>query len=121
MWDVTSLVSETDYTLFPSNWRPNHEKALLEYTRLEDPKTLEGQKSCIIREQGLVSPQDYTLMLVWNYKRNAIMMDQLSLLKSASSNAGKDEQLLLGSNQEDHDHLTKEMEENNEGIHVAQM
>jgi hypothetical protein len=115
-----SLVPETDYTPFPSNWRPNHEKALLEYIRLEDPKTLEGQKSCI-REQGLVSPQDYTSMLVWNYKRNAIMMDQLSLLKSASSNAGQDEQLLLGSNQEDHDHLTKEMEENNEGIHVAQM
>ncbi|KAK8691026.1 hypothetical protein V6N13_074547 [Hibiscus sabdariffa] len=77
-----SLIPEADYTPFPSNWRPDHEKALVEYIRLDDPKTLEEQRSCI-REQGLVSPQDYISMLVWNYKRNAIVMDQLSLVKSA--------------------------------------
>ena len=79
-----SLVPETDYTPFPSNWRPGHEKALLEYIRLENPKTLEEERSCI-REQGLVLPQDYISMLVWNYKRNAIMLDQLSLVKDGSS------------------------------------
>ncbi|KAK8578919.1 hypothetical protein V6N12_069262 [Hibiscus sabdariffa] len=73
-----SLIPEADYTPFPSNWMPGHEKALVEYIRLDDPKTLEEQRSCI-REQGLVSPQDYISMLVWNYKRNAIVMDQLSL------------------------------------------
>ncbi|KAK7847463.1 nuclear intron maturase 2, mitochondrial-like [Quercus suber] len=114
-----SLVPETDYSPFPNNWRPDHEKALLEYIRLEDPKSLEEQRSCI-REQGLVSPQDYISMLVWNYKRNAIMLDQLSLFKSDSINAVKDQQLLLGSNQEVHDNETKEME-GSEGIHVAQM
>ncbi|KAF9603724.1 hypothetical protein IFM89_037570, partial [Coptis chinensis] len=34
-----SLVPETDYTPFPSGWRPEHEKVLLEYIRLKDPKT----------------------------------------------------------------------------------
>ncbi|KAF5460270.1 hypothetical protein F2P56_020151 [Juglans regia] len=115
-----SLVPETDYTPFPSNWRPDHEKALLEYIRLEDPKTLEEQRSCI-REQGLVSPQDYISMLVWNYKRNAIVLDRLSLVNSDGISSRKDQQLLLGSNYEDHDHVTKEMEENDEGIHAAQM
>ncbi|KAG2676548.1 hypothetical protein I3760_12G057600 [Carya illinoinensis] len=115
-----SLVPETDYTPFPSNWRPDHEKALLEYIRLEDPKTVEEQRSCI-REQGLVSPQDYMSMVVWNYKRNAIVLDRLSLVNSGGISSGKDQQLLLGSNHEDHDHVTKEMEENDEGIHVAQI
>ncbi|KAG6633603.1 nuclear intron maturase 2, mitochondrial [Carya illinoinensis] len=115
-----SLVPETDYTPFPSNWRPDHEKALLEYIRLEDPKTVEEQRSCI-REQGLVSPQDYMSMVVWNYKRNAIVLDRLSLVNSGGISSGKDQQLFLGSNHEDHDHVTKEMEENDEGIHVAQI
>ena len=48
------------------------------------------------------------------------MLDQLSLFKSDGINAVKDQQLLLGSNQEVHDNETKGMEEN-EGIHAAQM
>ncbi|GMN51884.1 hypothetical protein TIFTF001_021032 [Ficus carica] len=84
-----SLVPETDYTPFPSNWRPDHEKALLEYIRLEDPKTLEEQISCI-KEQGLLLPQDYISMLVWNYKRNANLLDHLSLvINSLTGNMGK--------------------------------
>ncbi|POO00207.1 Domain X [Trema orientale] len=94
-----SLVPETDYTPFPSNWRPDHEKALLEYIRLEDPKTLEEQRSCI-KEQGLLLPQDYVSMLVWNYKRNAIVLDQLSLVRSGNTNRPRDQQLLLGSNED---------------------
>ncbi|KAE8729636.1 regulator of nonsense transcripts 1-like protein [Hibiscus syriacus] len=73
-----SLIPETDYTPFPSNWN-------------DDPKTLEEQRSCI-REHGLISLQDYISMLVWNYKRDAIVMDQLSLVKSAiNSSKGDDE------------------------------
>ncbi|EXB57734.1 putative mitochondrial protein ymf11 [Morus notabilis] len=94
-----SLVPETDYTPFPSNWRPDHEKALLEYIRLEDPKTLEEQRCCI-KEQGLLLPQDYISMLVWNYKRNAIMLDHLSLVRNDVSNKERGQQLLLGSNQD---------------------
>ncbi|XVF52424.1 hypothetical protein PTKIN_Ptkin05aG0016900 [Pterospermum kingtungense] len=112
-----SLVPETDYTPFPSNWRPDHEKALAEYIRLDDPKTLDERRSCI-GEQGLVSPQDYISMLVWNYKRNAIVMDQLSLLKSAGSNTAGGHQLLLSSNHDPHD---KEDEEAEEGLHASQL
>ncbi|KAB2039194.1 hypothetical protein ES319_D03G197300v1 [Gossypium barbadense] len=107
-----SLIPETDYTPFPSNWRPDHEKALIEYIRLDDPKTLEEQKGCI-QEQGLVSPQDYISMLVWNYKRNAIAMDQLSLVKSAG--------LLSSSNRENDDPKNKEQEESEERLHASQM
>ncbi|KDP45956.1 hypothetical protein JCGZ_11859 [Jatropha curcas] len=113
-----SLVPETDYTPFPNNWRPDHEKSLLEYIRLEDPKTLEEQRYCI-RELGLVSPQDYISMLVWNYKRNAIAMDQLSLVKSG--NTEKERQLLLTANYENHAQKSNEDEEHEEGFHVAEM
>lgn len=114
-----SLVPEADYTPFPGNWRPDHEKALIEYIRLDDPKTLEEQRSCI-REQGLVSPQDYVSMLVWNYKRNAIAMDQLSLVKSGGSNIQNDQQLLSSSNHENYEDKIKE-EEESEGLHVARI
>ena len=103
-----SLVPETDYTPFPSNWRLGHEKALLEYIRLENPKTLE-ECSCI-REQGLGLPQDYISMLVWNFKRNAIILDQLSLIKDGSSSNGRDQELLLESNQDNHEHNVREVE-----------
>ncbi|XP_038888304.1 nuclear intron maturase 2, mitochondrial [Benincasa hispida] len=107
-----SLVPETDYTPLPNNWRPDHEKALLEYIMLEDPRTLEEQRRCI-REQGLVSPQDYISMLVWNYKRNATM-DQTSLLNSGDHR-------LLGSNLDSHDSKTKELEEHDEAFQAAEV
>ncbi|XP_020247965.1 uncharacterized protein LOC109825525 [Asparagus officinalis] len=66
-----SLVPETDYTPFPSGWRPDHEKVLTELIKLEDPKTLEEQRNCL-REEGLITPQDYVSMFVWNYKKNAL-------------------------------------------------
>ncbi|KAL5558470.1 hypothetical protein UlMin_034681 [Ulmus minor] len=102
-----SLVPETDYTPFPSNWKPDHEKALLEYIRLEDPKTVEEQRGCI-KEQGLLLPQDYISMLVWNYKRNAIMLDQLSLARSGESSTKRDDQMLLGSNQDNEGEMENE-------------
>lgn len=113
-----SLVPETDYTPFPGNWRPDHEKSLLEYIKLEDPKTLEEQQSGI-REQGLVTPQDYISMLVWNYKRNSLPMDHLSLIKSNESVLGN-QHLLAVSNQDDHGHTSKE-EETDAGMNEAQM
>ncbi|KAJ4901444.1 hypothetical protein Rs2_15395 [Raphanus sativus] len=117
-----SLVPETDYTPFPANWRPEHEKFLMEYLTLDEPKTLEEQKR-FIRENGLVSPQDYTSMLVWNYKRNAIPMDQVSILK--------DQPFLLGSssnhnrdNDDDDDQKNKEDsddEDDDDGLHIARL
>ena len=104
-----SLVPETDYTPLPNNWRPDHEKALLEFIMLEDPRTLEEQRRCI-RELGLVSPQDYISMLVWNYKRNATM-DQMSLMNSGDHR-------ILGLNLGSHGSKSKELEEHDQAAEV---
>lgn len=113
-----SLVPETDYTPFPSNWRPDHEKALVEYLSLDDPKTLKDQRKCI-KEEGLISSQDYISMLVWNYKRNAIKSDQLSLIDSGAKNIESCEQIELESNNEDCDERSEDEEENKERINMA--
>lgn len=117
-----SLVPETDYTPFPNNWRPDHEKTLLEYLRLDDPKTLEDQRSCI-KEQGLISPQDYIAMLVWNYKRNAIIVDQLSSVDGDDDDddAENHETVLLESSNESSERKSEEDEEKEEGVTVAHM
>lgn len=94
-----SLVPEPDYTPFPTNWRPDHEKALLEYIRLDDPKTLEKQRSCLW-EQGLISPQDYVSMIVWNYKRNTILKDQLFLTEGWGNGTERHKGLMMDSNME---------------------
>ncbi|XP_027775164.1 nuclear intron maturase 2, mitochondrial [Solanum pennellii] len=104
MYTRMSLVPETDYTPFPVAWRPDHEKALLEYIKLSDQKTLEEQQNCL-KEQGLISPQDYISMLVWNYKRNAVPVDQKSLL--------------LGTGEEK-DNEGNESDDDEEGVHAAQ-
>ncbi|KAM3397063.1 hypothetical protein P3S68_000575 [Capsicum galapagoense] len=105
MYTRMSLVPETDYTLFPMAWRPDHEKALLEYIKLSDRKTLEEQQN-YLKEQGLVSPQDYISMLVWNYKRNAVPVDQRSLL--------------LGPGKEKDDERN-ESSDDEEGVHAAEI
>ncbi|EYU20560.1 hypothetical protein MIMGU_mgv1a002324mg [Erythranthe guttata] len=95
-----SLVPETDYSPFPLGWRPDHEKALLEYIKLENSQTLEEQRTCLM-EQGLVSPQDYISMLVWNYKKNAVLLPRISSTLSGEGDVKRDEEgLLLGSDDE---------------------
>lgn len=113
-----SLVPETDYTPFPGNWRPDHEKALLEFLSLDDPKTLEDQRNCI-KEQGLISLQDYISMLVWNYKRNASLSDQLSLLNSGGKNIQSCDQLEMESSNEDCVERSEDEEEDKERINMA--
>ena len=115
-----SLVPETDYNPFPSNWRPDHEKFLLEFIKLDDSKTLEEQRSGL-QEQGLVSPQDYISMLVWNYKRRAIIVDQLSVGNSGVSDAQREKEMLLGSTHENDDHGSRDKEDKEEGFHAAQI
>ncbi|XP_047342013.1 nuclear intron maturase 2, mitochondrial [Impatiens glandulifera] len=70
-----SLIPEPDYSPFPANWRPDHERTLLELISLDDPKTIEEQRTSL-REQGLVSPQDFMSMLVWNYKKIGVLRNQ---------------------------------------------
>lgn len=106
MYTRMSLVPETDYSPFPTNWKPDHEKALLEFIHLDDSKTLEEQRSCL-REEGLISPQDFISMLVWNYKRNAMVVDKLSKVVN-DQNLENENQLLLGSNNETADERTRD-------------
>ncbi|CAK9173353.1 unnamed protein product [Ilex paraguariensis] len=115
-----SLVPETDYTPFPMGWRPDHEKALLEYIKLDDPQTLEEQRCCL-REQGLISPQDYISMLVWNYKRNAIAVDQLSTTGSGGKNLQTGKELLLDLTYKDAEQRSGDEEDKEERVHAAQM
>ncbi|KAE7996209.1 hypothetical protein FH972_000950 [Carpinus fangiana] len=62
-----SLIPSCDYTPFPRNWVPTHEKVLREYIRLEDPKFFcDIHKS--IKRHGLSLPQDEISEIVWDYK-----------------------------------------------------
>lgn len=115
-----SLVPETDYSPLPQGWRPDHEKALLEYIRLEDSKTLEEQLNCL-REQGLISPQDYISMLVWNYKRNAISPDKFSSILSSENSIQREAGLLLSSNDDSGEQRIISEEDKDERCSVAQM
>ncbi|CAM8983477.1 unnamed protein product [Rhodiola kirilowii] len=110
-----SLVPETDYTPFPSNWSPDHEKALREYIRLDDPKTLEEHLTCL-REQGLVSPQDYISMLVWSYKKSANQPDQLALAETSKNIALTSVEYRKDFTHENNDHRLRD--EENTGMKI---
>lgn len=85
-----ALAPGTDYTPFPRDWRPDHEKILQEYLLLENPKTLQEHQASL-RDQGLITPQDYMSILVWNYKKHGIFSDQLQLDKIGPSGDGNGE------------------------------
>lgn len=62
-----SLIPSCDYTPFPRNWVPEHERVLHEYIRLEDPKFFcELHRS--VKRQGLSLPQDELSETVWEFK-----------------------------------------------------
>lgn len=66
-----SLIPSCDYTPFPRNWVPDHEKALCEYIRLEDPKFFcELNRS--VKRQGLSLPQDELSETVWYLKTHGV-------------------------------------------------
>jgi hypothetical protein len=62
-----SMIPSCDYTPFPRNWIPEHEKVLREYIRLEDPKYFcDLHRS--LKRQGFSLPQDEISEIVWDYK-----------------------------------------------------
>ncbi|KAF5190813.1 Nuclear intron maturase 2 protein [Thalictrum thalictroides] len=85
--------------------------------RLEDPKTLEEQRSCL-QELGLVTPQDYISMLVWNYKRNAMLVDHPPMLDADNNNV---QQAPLGLSQEEFNGRNRDEEDSVEGFHAARI
>eukprot|EP01018_Ginkgo_biloba_P012419 Gb_27973 [translate_table: standard] len=108
-----SLAPEPDYTPFPRDWRPDHEKILHEYLRLENPKTLQEQQASL-KDQGLITPQDYMSILVWNYKKHGIFSDHLP--------APDDQSQQDDDNDQEAKIIPSDDEERGEGIsRVAQM
>ncbi|XP_031256740.1 nuclear intron maturase 1, mitochondrial [Pistacia vera] len=72
-----SLIPSCDYTPFPRNWIPDHERILHEYIRLQDPKFFcDLHKS--IKCKGLSLPQDQISEIVWDYKTLGVWRYQSS-------------------------------------------
>ncbi|XP_061374354.1 nuclear intron maturase 1, mitochondrial isoform X2 [Gastrolobium bilobum] len=62
-----SLIPSCDYTPFPRNWIPDHERVLHEYIKLENPKFfIDLLRS--IKQKGLSLSQDEISQMVWDYK-----------------------------------------------------
>ncbi|KAK1414979.1 hypothetical protein QVD17_30745 [Tagetes erecta] len=62
-----STIPSCDYTPFPRNWIPDHERLLLDYVKLQDLKLFcELQRS--VKEGRLCVPQDMLGEIVWDYK-----------------------------------------------------
>ncbi|KAM1032845.1 hypothetical protein ACFX2I_036374 [Malus domestica] len=62
-----SLIPSCDYSPFPRNWVPDHERLLRDYIRLEDPKFFCALHRSIKRD-GLILPQDEISEILWDFK-----------------------------------------------------
>ena len=62
-----SLIPSCDYTPFPRNWIPDHERLLQEYIKLDNPKFF-CDLLRYIKQKGLTIPQDEISQMVWDYK-----------------------------------------------------
>lgn len=72
-----SAIPSCDYTPFPRDWVPDHERVLHEYIRLQDPRFFcELHKS--VKRQGLTFPQDELSKMVWDCKTRGIRNLQTS-------------------------------------------
>ncbi|XP_030481308.2 nuclear intron maturase 1, mitochondrial [Cannabis sativa] len=70
-----SLIPSCDYTPFPRNWVPDHERVLHEYIKLENPKFFcELHRS--IKKHGLSLPQDEIADTVWHFKTLGVKKHQ---------------------------------------------
>ncbi|XP_058095326.1 nuclear intron maturase 1, mitochondrial [Magnolia sinica] len=70
-----SSIPSCDYTPFPRNWSPDHERVLREYIRIQDPKFFcELHKS--VKREGLSLPQDDISKIVWDYKVHGVRGDR---------------------------------------------
>ncbi|KAF8410972.1 hypothetical protein HHK36_003510 [Tetracentron sinense] len=66
-----SLIPSCDYTPFPRNWVPNHERVLHEYIGLQDPRFFcELHRS--VKRHGLSLPQEEITKIVWDYKTRGV-------------------------------------------------
>ncbi|CAI9106436.1 OLC1v1005591C1 [Oldenlandia corymbosa var. corymbosa] len=62
-----ALIPSCDYSPFPRNWVPDHERLLHEYIKLQDPKFFcELLKS--VKKKGQTLPQDQISEILWHCK-----------------------------------------------------
>eukprot|EP00256_Glycine_max_P024439 XP_003547207.1 nuclear intron maturase 1, mitochondrial-like [Glycine max] len=79
-----SLIPSCDYTPFPRNWIPDHERVLHEYIKLENPKFFcELLRS--VKRKGLSLPQDEISQMVWDYKTLGVRYFQCNKDKEIKS------------------------------------
>ncbi|TKY71978.1 mitochondrial protein ymf11 [Spatholobus suberectus] len=81
-----SLIPSCDYTPFPRNWIPDHERVLHEYIKLENPKFFcELLRS--VKQKGLTLPQDEISQMVWDYKTLGVRYFQSNKHKERKSDS----------------------------------
>ena len=84
-----SLIPSCDYTPFPRNWVPDHERVLHEYIKLENPKFFcELHRS--IKRQGLSLPQDEIAETVWHFKTLGVKNHQRRVENEKGSNESRE-------------------------------
>ncbi|KAF9588741.1 hypothetical protein IFM89_015178 [Coptis chinensis] len=89
-----SLIPPCDYTPFPRDWIPDHERVLHEYIKLQDPRFFcELHRS--VKREGLVFPQDEISNIVWDYKTCGIWSrrtrnDDIKQIESSSQGGSSD-------------------------------
>ncbi|THF98218.1 hypothetical protein TEA_029960 [Camellia sinensis var. sinensis] len=83
-----SLIPSCDYTPFPRNWVPDHERVLHEHIRLQDPKFFcELHRS--VKQEGLSMPQDEISQILWDCKTlgvQSFLSNREKEMKNASKN-----------------------------------
>ncbi|KAM2579100.1 hypothetical protein TB2_004560 [Malus domestica] len=72
-----SLIPSCDYSPFPRNWVPDHERLLRDYIRLEDPKFFCALHRSIKRD-GLILPPDEISEILWDFKTLGVLNYKLS-------------------------------------------
>lgn len=73
-----SSIPSCDYTPFPRNWVPHHERVLHEYIKLENPKFF-CELHRLIKRQGLSLPQDEVSDIVWDCKVFGLRRHQIDV------------------------------------------
>ncbi|XP_047327115.1 nuclear intron maturase 1, mitochondrial [Impatiens glandulifera] len=71
------LVPSCDYTPLKRNWIPDHEKFLIEYSKLQDPRLFCDLLRSIKEDVGLNLPQDQIAAIVWDWKTVGIRRARL--------------------------------------------
>ncbi|GLJ38906.1 hypothetical protein SUGI_0793090 [Cryptomeria japonica] len=90
----SALIPTTDYTPFSTNWIPDHEKVLHEYINVLTPKTFREQRA-LLKQKGLVTPQEYMSIMVWNFKMYGVFVDGVPISENQFKQQGESKAIIL--------------------------